>query len=214
MSLNLHDRDMGRGAVLCALLLALVPLSLAAPHTHSTLTVVLDFKGPHTGSSVAEMQKEAGQIIRVSGIRLDWRTRSEAAAAEFPDLVVMTFKGSCVLTPLPIVYDELGPYALTRETDGEVQPFGEVNCNRVVSSLHAALYSGMFGADFRKPDLLMGRALGRIVVHELVHMLTRSSEHAREGVAKAALSAKQLIGASLPLSEWDIERLRQERKVR
>jgi hypothetical protein len=38
----------------------------------------------------------------------------------------MTFKRSCIFNPMPIYYDELGPYAITRTTGGAVQPFGEV----------------------------------------------------------------------------------------
>jgi hypothetical protein len=72
----------------------------------------------------------------------------------------------------------------------------------------------MFGGDYARADLLVGRALGRVVAHELVHMLTKSGQHAREGVQKAALSGRQLIAASLPLSAVDIDRLIQERRAR
>ena len=72
----------------------------------------------------------------------------------------------------------------------------------------------MFGGDYAKGDVLVGRALGRVVAHELVHMLTKSETHAKEGVEKAALSGRQLIAASLPLSEFDLDRLRLERHLR
>jgi hypothetical protein len=62
--------------------------------------------------------------------------------------------------------------------------------------------------------MLVGRALGRVVAHELVHMLTKSGQHAHEGVQKAALSGRQLISASLPLSAMDIDRLIAERHSR
>jgi hypothetical protein len=39
-------------------------------------------------------------------------------------------------------------------------------------------------------------------------MLTKSGEHSREGVQRPALSGKQLIADSLPLSALDIDRLR------
>jgi hypothetical protein len=44
----------------------------------------------------------------------------------------------------------------------------------------------------------------------LVHMLTKSRVHGTEGVEKPALSGRQLIAASLPLSDFDIDRLKQE----
>jgi hypothetical protein len=42
-------------------------------------------------------------------------------------------------------------------------------------------------------------------------MLTKSPEHGKEGVEKPALSGRQLIAAFLPLSAFDVDRLRLER---
>jgi hypothetical protein len=155
------------------------------------------------------MEKESNSILGASGMRLQWRTRAEAAGQSFNDLVVMTFTGACAFDPAPPRYDELGPYALTRVIDGEVQPFGEVDCDHVVGSARGA----MVGSDYARGDLLIGRALGRVVAHELVHMLTKSGVHGHEGVQKAALSGRQLIAASLPLSELDIDRVKLERRL-
>jgi hypothetical protein len=170
----------------------------------SDVTVLLDFKGPYSGQARREMEREATAILRSSGVRLDWRLVGEASGKSFHDLVVMTFKGVCEYEPEPPRYDELGPYAMTRTTDGQIQPFGEVDCNHVVSSASGA----MTGQDFERADLLVGRALGRVVAHELVHMLTKSAEHGKEGVEKPALSGRQLIAAFLPLSALDIDRVR------
>jgi len=201
-----------RHVSICAYLLAAAAMPIAAmtPSKGADVTVITDFKSSYSAASVKEMQREAELILGITGVRLEWRSRQEAGDATFNDLVVMTFKGSCIYNPMPIVYDELGPYAITRTTGGEVQPFGEVDCNHVVSSLHSA----MTGSDFGKADMLLGRALGRVVAHELVHMLTKSKQHGREGVEKAALSARQLIAESLPLSALDVDRLQEKRRLR
>jgi len=202
-----------RPVYFCAFWLASLALTsgaapvVAAP---ADVTVIVDVLGTYSQVSFSEMKREAAQIIHASGVRLEWRLRSESLNATFNDLVVMTFKGSCSFDPAPPLYDELGPLAVTRTANGEVQPFGEVNCDRVVNSVRAA----MFGGDYARADLLVGRALGRVVAHELVHMLTKSGQHAPEGVQKASLSGRQLIAASLPLSAMDIDRLIQERRVR
>jgi hypothetical protein len=175
----------------------------------SDVTVIVDIKGPYSKAAFKEMEHEATRIIETSGVKIDWRRKDEATNAVFNDLVVMTFKGSCTFDPAPPLYDELGPYAITRTANGEVQPFGEVDCDRVVNSVRSA----MFGNDYNRADLLIGRALGRVVAHELVHMLTKSGQHAHDGVQKAALSGKQLIAASLPLSAMDVDRLRMERRT-
>ena len=89
--------------------------------------------------------------------------------------------------------------------DGEVLPFGEVDCTRVVSSVRHAIISERFAW----PDYLLGRALGRVLAHELVHMLTRSVYHGSHGVTQVSLSGRQLIGAPLRLEKDDILRLQE-----
>jgi hypothetical protein len=198
---------------ICVCLIAGLAVSLGAGVDRvspSVLTVILDFKGPHSRTSLKEMKRESGQILSSSGVQLDWRMVGENPFASYSDLVVMTFRGACEFEPAAPLYDELGPLAITHTTNGEVQPFGEVNCDRVVNSARSA----MSGNDYARADLLIGRAMGRVVAHELVHMLTKSGQHGTEGVEKPALSGKQLIAASLPLSAFDIDRLKQERQAR
>jgi hypothetical protein len=170
----------------------------------SVLTVILDFKGPHSLTSLKEMKRESGLILGASGVLLDWRMMEEDSSESNNDLVVMTFKGACQFTPGAPVYDGTGPLAVTRMIDGEVLPFGEVDCDRVAGSARNA----MPGTGYGQGNLLIGRALGRVVAHELVHMLTKSGRHGTEGVEKPALSGRQLITGYLPLSAIDIARLK------
>jgi len=178
---------------------------LAIPAGTSRLTVVMDFKGPWSAPAAREMQKESARILSPAGLSVDWKLRGEPlSGGSASNLFVMTFHGSCQFDPEPPVYDELGPYARTHETNGEVQPFGDVDCTRVVSSARYA----MSGSDFERQDYLVGRALGRVVAHELVHMVTRSEGHAHLGVQKAALSGRELIGAPLPLEAAEVNQIR------
>jgi hypothetical protein len=197
-----------RAVYACACLIAAFAAlpACAAPSSSPVVTVILDFKGVYSTRALREMQNESAAILRSSGVRLEWKLLGETGGKSFSDLVVMTFKGVCEYEPAPPRYDELGPYAVTKTTDGQILPFGEVDCDRVVDSARSA----MSGADLDRADLLVGRALGRVVAHELVHMLTKSAEHGKEGVGKAALSGRQLIGAFLPLSAFDVNRLRLE----
>ena len=138
---------------------------------------------------------------------MDWRLRNDALGKSYENLVVMTFKGACRFDREPRVYDELGPLASTDTANHEILPFGQVDCDHVVDAARSA----MFGGDFAMADLLVGRALGRVVTHEIVHMLTHSAEHGRDGVFEASLSGKQLIAPSLPLSAMDVDRLQLQR---
>jgi len=183
---------------------AMASLAAAAnPAQPPALTLILEFQGPHSARSVVEMKREFQEIMKNSGLTFDWKSRAEAAQQSFPNLVLVRFKGKCVLQPVGYLYDERGPLAFTYSTDGAVQPYSEVSCDKVVASVRSA----MFGGDFARADLLLGRALGRVLAHELVHILAKSPEHAREGVAKAALSGTQLISPDLRLTPGDLERM-------
>lgn len=184
-------------------LLATVAFACAARATD--VTVVIDFDGPHSDRSVQQMKRETQSILKDAGLHLAWRSRADVGRGSYENLVVVHFKGKCVLEPVPILYDERGPFAFTYNSDGAVLPYSEVECDHVTASVHSA----MGVDDFARPDYVMGRALGRVVAHELVHILTRSAAHGRDGVVQPALSGRELIGAPVRLSREDIDRLRQ-----
>ena len=188
------------------LLLALSVSAIAAPSVTpvANVTVVLDFKGQSSPNTTKEMEREASQILGASGVQLSFASRAEAASTDFSDLVVMTFRGNCKSEPPMPRYDETGPYAVTWTTDGRVLPFGEVDCQKVIQSARHA----MWGGDMARSEQLYGRALGRVMAHELVHMLTKTGDHARNGVQRAALSPRDLTGATLTLSKDDLDRLK------
>ena len=70
----------------------------------------------------------------------------------------------------------------------------------------------MHGGDYAVGDKLMGRAVGRVLAHELVHILSNSKQHGKEGVAKTALSPTNLIAESLKLDEADVLRISKKLK--
>jgi hypothetical protein len=198
---------------ICICLIAGLAVPLGAGidrESPSILTVVLHFKGPYSRTSLEEMKRESGLILNASGVLLDWRVLGEDTPESYNDLVVMTFKGDCEYGPAPPDDNEHGPLAVTRMFEGEVQPFGEVDCYRVANMVRNAISGG----DHFRGNLLMGRAMGRVVAHELVHMLTKSGQHGTEGVEKPALSGEQLIAGYLPLSVFDIDRVKQELRCR
>jgi hypothetical protein len=167
------------------------------------ITIVLDFQGPRSEQSIAEMKREFAGIMKDTALRFDFRWRNEASKEALSDLLVVRFTGKCVLDPAGYLYDERGPMAFTYSTDGVVQPFSEVACDKVTSAVRSA----MFGGDFGNADVLLGRALGRVLAHEVVHILSKSGAHGRTGVARTSLSGSQLIAPQLRLEAADVERI-------
>ena len=181
-------------------------LGLAAAVPAASLSIVLDFANAPADSSVAEMKREFEAILKPSGLRLDYKTRREAEQVESENLVVVRFTGQCILKA-PAGTPENGTLGFSYTIDGSVQPFGEIDCDRVVR----VVGSVMSADDYLRSDQLLGRALGRIVAHEVIHMLSGSGTHARDGVAYKELSGKMLLAPELRLQARDFARIRLER---
>ncbi|MBI2685271.1 MAG: hypothetical protein HYX27_03070 [Acidobacteria bacterium] len=179
------------------LLLCLLPA--ATPGTPPEVAVVVQADEVFSPQAWQAMEAESKRIARQAGLRIRFVERSQAAAEEFTDLVVFRMKGRCEMDTLPALLDERGPFAWAFTADGNVLPFGEVKCDRVRESIKTALRP----ADYRKADELFGRALGRVVAHELYHMIANTKKHGKSGVAKDALSAQQLISDKLDFSNHE-----------
>jgi hypothetical protein len=192
-------------ARICALVMAAsaAMLQAAKPARPLALTIVLEFQGPHSERSMDAMKHELEGIMSDAPVSVSWRSPTEVMGTPADNLVVFRFKGKCVLEPVGYLLDERGPMAFTYATDREVQPFGEVACDRVVAAVRPA----MWGSDFARADLILGRALGRVVAHELLHMLSKSKAHAREGLASESLTGQQLIAPVLQFTPADFDRI-------
>lgn len=195
----------------CATFILSVPFLLFSgePKSPAPVTVVLDFDQPHSEKSLQAMQGETQAILSESGIHLDWQFRSnQAKQPEFPDVVVVKMKGKCSMDLFPMPLDERGPLAFTYRSDGEMLPFSEVQCDRIRQSIRRV----MTGKEYKQGDEILGRALGRVLAHEMYHIFAHNKEHSQEGVTKERLSASQLIAERLQFSHEATERIQVNKK--
>lgn len=173
---------------LCTFTALAVETSVTAP---PLLTVLLSVDGRVSDPALAELKSELNDIMRDTGRRLDVRLRQQAAPDEsFEDVVLVKLRGTCAMQRDYPFMDERGPLAWSHSTDGAILPFAEVSCDRIARSVSTALT--VF--EQRQADKYLGRALGRVLAHELYHILGKTHEHNTDGsIAKPAISAKQLI---------------------
>jgi hypothetical protein len=168
------------------------------------LTILMEFDSPVAPKALIEMKKESETVLKNTGLQLAWTLRQDYDSSNSAsDLVIVKFKGHCAMENYPQLLDERGPLAWTYSSDGEMLPYSEVSCDKVRNSIRKAMHGG----DYAKGDKLMGRAVGRVLAHELVHILSNSKEHGKEGVAKTALSPANLIAESMKLHEADALRI-------
>ena len=190
--------------------LAMCALHGATSGTTPEIAVIVQADETFSPQAWQAMEAESKRIAKQAGLRVRFVERSQAAAEQFTDLVVFRMKGRCEMDTLPALLDERGPFAWAFTADGNVLPFGEVKCDRIRESIKTALRP----ADYRKADELFGRALGRVVAHELYHMLANTKKHGKSGIAKDSLSAQQLIGETLDFSAHERSALAGKRDFR
>jgi len=176
------------------------------PAPRPPITLVLQFEGERSEESVQAMKAEFESLMRESGLTFEYRLRSELDhSTPIAHLILVRFKGRCRMDSLPVLFDERGPYAATHVSDGEILPFGQVACDRVRVSVR----SSMTGDHLKRGDYYFGRALGRVLAHEVYHMLARTRAHGTKGVAKTALSGEELLADDLRFDHQDVGKIRE-----
>jgi hypothetical protein len=165
------------------------------------VTVLLDFRGEASSQAVEALQEELTKLMRPAGVEFGYRIGSELGPGADPtDIVVVRFHGKCRRDSLSPVLDERGPFAFTHVSNGEILPFAEVACDRVQSSIRSAQKRSL-------NDKLLGRALARVVAHEMYHIIAKTPHHSREGVARRGLSSGDLVADAIEFNEEGLRRL-------
>ncbi len=185
------------------LLVGLATLPATVPVFAVNLTVLLDIEQQHSPRALVEMRKELAKVFKPTNLNLDVRLRRDAKADDtYNDVVLVKLKGICRMEHYAPLMDERGPFAFTHTVDGKILPFSEVACDHIARSVERAI-----GGQTMDRERLLGRALARVMAHEIVHMVGKCSDHSPAGVFRHSLSGRQLIADKLELEPEDIARL-------
>lgn len=133
------------------------------------------------------MQREVRHLLG-GRAQVSFETLPEAASVVAGRLVVLRLHGYCTMGG-PVTNVEPGiPLGSTAVSEGWVLPFADVQCDRIRASLN-----GVVSLTPERYQRELGTAMGRVVVHELYHILSNSRAHTRDGLTKRALSAAELL---------------------
>ncbi len=165
--------------------------SLSAPQARCSpqpVTVLLQFDHPGSNVSSRFMEREVRTLLGKS-IDLRFKTFEEEGVSEPGRLVIFRMHGFCSMLG-PETADNGGVVlGSTFVSDGTILPFGRVECDRLRTSVQR-----VYGT--RNPqryESQLGLAMGRVMAHELYHMLAGLKNHTDKGVTKAALSPFELV---------------------
>ncbi len=193
---------------------ALVGGSLfGAGQTPSSVALLMDFDNHPAAASVDEMKKEVAHLLKSTGLIFDWQNH-KAGREAIPHAIQFRFKGKCYSDNFQSEISDLAPYgetvalASTPLSRGRVQPFSRIECDQIRKCIGTSAGPGK-----KQRDVALGRAMGRVVAHELYHILVDTRKHAAHGVAKPVQDASDLVSTGAEFDPAETDKLSSPRRV-
>lgn len=177
------------------------------PTGQEVLGIITSFDEEPPGAVFDRAKLELARLLHLSVLRLEWRPLETLRPYEsFDHLVLAHFTGRCEIAMEGAYGSEPMPRAMafTHVSDGEVIPFLEVDCARVAGVLGSAKPTEPAASR----DHRMGRALARVLAHEIYHVVAETRQHSRSGIAKAELSKRDLTCEQMTFEQADLDRMR------
>ena len=181
------------------LLLAVFPALGGQPGaTLAPIALYTQFQQEAPPAVVEAMRQEVAAIMAPMGLRFEWRALSAAQGEEVSvELAVLTFKGRCETSRLVPLDRRAGALGWTHVSEGTILPFADIDCDGVSSFLQ----NGILGVRVPDREEVYGRALGRVVAHELYHIFANTQHHGSGGVGKAAYTVQNLLSDDFQFGE-------------
>lgn len=179
--------------------------------TKPSVGVFMDFDAPPANTAVDAMKREVDSIMRPAGLRVDWRDLGENRGTEaFSGIVVVKFKGKCQVQPWrgeasePELTNEKVVLGTSLVSGGQVMPFSEVECDQVRKTLAYEVPSTETDR-----QCALGRAMGRVVAHELYHVLACTTKHAGNGLTRATQTLRDMVNGKLGFNKDEAAAIRE-----
>jgi cytochrome c553 len=176
---------------------ALIFLALwaALPSPGQVVSVALytSFQHQPSPAVVQALHEEVDFLLAPSGFRFEWRSLPANEQKSANDLAVITFTGRCEVLPMASNSHLDNRLAWTYISDGIVLPFADVDCDAV----RAYLLKNLFVLPSEDRAKVYGRATGRVMAHELLHIFAKTAHHSAHGVDQPAFSVAELLADRL-----------------
>jgi hypothetical protein len=185
------------------ILLALWAASPALGQVGST-ALYTEFQHQPSPGVIQAMREETTSLLADEGLHFEWRSLPMSGHEVWADLAVLTFQGSCEMLPFASNSHPDNRLGWTHVSDGKVLPFAEVDCDAV----RAFLLSNLYTLPTASRELVYGRAIGRVLAHELLHIFAGTAHHSDYGVDQPALSRADLLCDQLVLNREGLSMVR------
>ena len=154
----------------------------------NTLSVAVLPQEQYSAFMIQEMTREVSRIMRESGLKIDWHLGAGQKVFDEP-LAVVKLTGTCDMNVPARTSGKTGPLGWTHSADGKLLPFSEVACDNI----RHAVKLEMRNEDWTRGNEILGRAAGRVLAHELFHIVAATTEQTSAGVSTPALTPAELL---------------------
>ncbi len=165
----------------------------------TSVTAVLFPDGRYSPMAISEMGREAAGILKHSGVAFHWRLGPSAQVWDGV-LIVVRLRGRCEMDG-PSAVMKKGALGWSHEVNGTMLPFSDLACDNI----RGAIESTDLHENPMQGNVLLGRAMGRVLAHEIYHIVADTDKHGEGGVAQSALSGRELTSGQLELQRSDVE---------
>ncbi|HYR89836.1 MAG TPA: hypothetical protein VE422_37530 [Terriglobia bacterium] len=165
-------------------------------------------------ASVETVRSELQSLLRPAGFDLIWRDSAQRKSGEdFDFVVVSSFDGSCSTDDLSTSSSALALNSViladTSVSGSRVLPFFRVDCAQLIRMLAPSL----------KPlspavrQIVVQRALARLMAHEIYHIVAQTTGHQSSGIAKASFSIRDLTADRFEFDIWSLSQMKPQPAV-
>jgi hypothetical protein len=167
------------------------------------LTVVLEGQ-PLPDAVLSAMRSETQATVAASRVQLIWRIEERPKGELVGQVAIVHMLGHCdAETPIRSAEFRSEPLGQTHIVNGEVLPFTDIRCDAV----RRLVARDLRGVSLRQREELLGRAIGRVLAHELYHIMLHTTDHGHRGLSRAEQSSAALLAPSSSFAQSDEHRL-------
>ena len=194
---------------LLAGLCTILPLWCGEHEAPAPIALYFEFQNEPSAAVRQALEQEVEAIMAPMGSEIEWRSLKEVTGGEVStQLAVVKFLGRCDASGLSTPHAvKAGALGWTHVSDGLILPFSDVDCD----GIRQFLQIGLLGVDSKERAEAYGRALGRVLAHELYHIFANTTHHGSNGVGKAVYSVRDLLSRDFRFEEHESDMLRANR---
>jgi len=172
---------------------------------HFSIALYTQFQHQPPAAVVHAIQDEVETIMAPMGASFEWRSLELVTGSEVStQLAVVKFVGRCQSNGYDPQSPTGGALGWTHVSDGVILPFSDIDCD----GIRRFLQVGLMGIAGQNRDEAYGRAVGRVLAHELYHIFANTAHHGSNGVGKGIYSVTDLLTRNFQFDERESDALR------